>query len=315
MKRRSLAPLAATLAAALLGAAACAGPSVSDDPPGPRVVATTTILADFVRRVGGERVAASALVPPGGEVHTFDPRPSDVGRLSEADLVVRNGVGLDDWLVALASDANPDARLLAVGEDLEGVTYRQAGGHHHEEEDDADAEEEGGTDPHLWLDAAYAALYVDRIAEELARVDPAGGVDYRANADAYIGELEALDTEIGEALAGLPHEARRVVSLHDAFGYFADAYGLEVVGTVLEAPGQDPSAGEVAALIDAIRGAGAAAILAEAQFPDDLARQIAAEVGIEVVRELHSDSLGPPPADSYLGMMRANVARIVEALR
>ncbi len=174
---------------------------------------------------------------------------------------------------------------------------------------------EGSTNPHLWLNVAYAIGYVDRIESALADADPDGTDAYAQRADAYRAELGDLDTFARSELAAIPESQRRVVSFHDAFPYFAAAYGLEVVGTVVEAPGQDPSAGQVTALIDAIHDSGVSAILSEAQFPADLVEQIAAETGVEVVSDLYSDSLGDPPGNSYAGLMRWDVERISEALR
>jgi ABC-type Zn uptake system ZnuABC Zn-binding protein ZnuA len=265
------------------------------------VVATTTVIADLVALVGGDRVSVRSLVPAGGEPHTYDPRPSDVIAFSDADLVVMNGLGLDDWVVGLVSEAGSAAPVIRLGEDLPGVDYI--------------VDEEGGVNPHLWLDVSYARAYVPRIAAALASVDEAGTAGYEARAVAYDAELADLDDDARQRLAAIPTDRRRVVSFHDAFPYFARAYGLELVGVVVEAPGQDPSAGEVAALIDAIDEAGVSAILSESQFPADLVEQIAAETGVVVVADLYSDSLGNPPADSFVGIIAWDVGRLVEALR
>jgi ABC-type Zn uptake system ZnuABC Zn-binding protein ZnuA len=165
------------------------------------------------------------------------------------------------------------------------------------------------------LDVAYAISYVDRIAAALSEVDPDGAEGYFQRASDFGAVLEELDAFVRDELASIPTGQRRVVSFHDAFPYFASAYGLEIVGTVVEAPGQDPSAGHVVALIDAIRASGARAILSEDQFPSALVEQIAAETGVAVVADLYSDSLGDPPGDSFVGMIRWDVERIVEALR
>jgi manganese/iron transport system substrate-binding protein len=285
-----------------LALAACV-PSTSPTPTAAvRVVATTTVLANLVREVGGDRVSVRSLVPPGGEPHTFDPRPSDVTAFVDADLVVMNGLGLDDWVVDLVGEAGSDAPVVRLGEDLPGAEYI------------AD-EEEGGQNPHLWLNVAYAIGYVDRIAAALAEVDPDGAEAHAQRGAQYRAELEDLDAFALEQLATIPAERRRVVAFHEAFPYFAAAYGLEVVGVVVDAPGQDPSAGEVAALIDAIRDSEVAAILSEDQFPTDLVDQIAAETGVTVIADLYSDSLGDPPGDTYVGMIRYDVERLVEALR
>lgn len=290
------------LLAVLLALAACTPSADPTAGAAVQVVATTTVLADLVSEVGGDRVSVRSLVPPGGEPHTFDPRPSDVTAFVDADLVVMNGLGLDDWVVELVGEAGSDAPVVRLGEDLPGAEYL------------AD-EEEDGVNPHLWLNVAYAMGYVDRIAEALAEVDPEGVEGYERGASEYRAELEELDAFARDQLATIPEERRRVVAFHEAFPYFAAAYGLEVVGVVVDAPGQDPSAGEVAALIDAIRESDVAAILSEDQFPTDLVDQIAAETGVTVVADLYSDSLGDPPGDTYVGMIRYDVERLVEALR
>jgi manganese/iron transport system substrate-binding protein len=288
----SLLPLLAVLVACGTGADAAPASRVTGDQL--RVVTTTTVLADLVAKAGGESVEVRSLVPQGGEVHTFDPSPGDIGAVAEADVVFMNGLGLDEWARELVDGAGGDARIVELGEALEGVEYIEEPGEG----------EHGGANPHLWLNVDYAARYVDRIAEELG----ADASDYRA-------ELDALHEEIGERMAAIPEANRRIVSFHEAFPYFAEAYGLDVVGVVVENPGQDPSAGEIAALVEAIRASGAKAVFSEAQFNPRLAETIAAEAGVPVESGLHNDSLGDPPADSYVGMMRANADRIEAALR
>lgn len=264
-----------------------------------RVVATTTILADLVAQVGGPLVTVESLVPRGGEVHTFDPTPSDVRRLVEADLVVRNGLGLDDWLATLVQDAGAHAPIIALGEGLDGVTYLT---------------EDGVVNPHVWLDVAYARKYAARIAEALATADPADADALRATAAAYDARLAALDAEARSRLAAIPEADRTVLAFHDAFPYFAAAYGLTVDGTIVEAPGQDPSAAQVERLVAAIREHGIHAIFAEAQFNDSLARAIAGETGATVVSDLYTDSVGDAPQDTYEAVMRWNVDRVTAAL-
>jgi ABC-type Zn uptake system ZnuABC Zn-binding protein ZnuA len=311
MRRRGL----GVLGAAVLGIAVACSPTTSGSPAAEiQVVATTTVLADFVRNVGGDRVAVRSLVPAGGEPHTFDPRPSDVTAFVGADLVVMNGLGLDEWVVDLIGDAGSETPVVELGEDLPGVEYV-------EEDEPADGEEpssghaHGGVNPHLWLNVAYAQAYVGRIAEALAEVDAEGAEGYRTRAATYDEELAELDAYARDELGAIPADLRRVVSFHEAFPYFAAAYGLEVVGTVVEAPGQDPSAGEVAALMDEMATVGVSAILSEDQFPAELVEQLAAEAGVEVVADLYTDSLGDPPGDTFVGMIRHDVDSIVAALR
>lgn len=264
-----------------------------------QVVATTTVLADFVAQIGGDRVSVAALVPKGGEVHTFDPTPSDARRLAEADLVVANGLGLDDWLTGLAADAGATAPVVKLGENLPGVTYLMDG---------------QTPNPHLWLDVANARRYAARIAEELQRLDPSGAAAYRAAASAYDARLADLDAWIRSRIEAVPTDRRRVVSSHEAFPYYARAYGLQIVDVIVPSPGQEPSAAQIARLIEAIRASGVRAILAEAQFNPALAERIAAETGVTVVTNLYSDSVGDPPADTYEGLMRWDTERIVEAV-
>lgn len=293
---------------------ACGGqqPNPSGSPASLRVVTTTTVLADLVTQVGGDRVQVVALVPKGGEVHTFDPAPSDAARLEAADLLVMNGLGLDDWLVTYAAGVGAgDLPVIELAEGLDEVTYIEGG----EEHQEVGAEEEHALNPHLWMNVDYAAMYVDRIRLRLIELDAAGQAAYDANAAAYRERLSELDEWIRLQFESVPPENRRIVSFHDAFPYLAAAYRLEIVGIVVEAPGQEPSAGEVAQLIEAIRDTGARAILAEEQFNDDLARTIAEETDAALVSDLYTDSLGDAPLDSYEAIMRWDVERILEAIR
>jgi manganese/iron transport system substrate-binding protein len=286
--------------------AACGGPTSdgsagpTPDPDAVQVVTTTTVFADLVAQVGGTRVSVHSLVPKGGEVHTFDPTPADIQRIATAQLIVRNGLGLDDWLDSLVNDAGTQAPSIALAEDLPGVTYLTG---------NADT-----PNPHLWMDVAYASLYVGRIADALSSVDPTDASLFARRAADYQATLSTLDSRIREQIGTVPAADRVVVSFHDAFPYFARAYGLTIVGTIVDAPGQDPSAGEIAALVDRIRASGASAIFAEAQFNDALAHAIAAETGATVVSDLYDDSLGNAPVDTYVGMMTWNTDRVVAAI-
>ena len=265
------------------------------------VVATTTILADLVHQVGGDRVTVESLVPKGGEVHTFDPKPSDVRRVTEARIVFRNGLGLDDWLGGLAEDAGTVAPVIALGEDLPGVELL--------------AGEPGeAANPHLWMNVAYASAYAERIADELTAIDPDGTAAYRATLAAYQERLAALDDEARTRIGAIPAASRTVVSFHDAFPYFAAAYGLTIDGTVVDAPGQDPSAQDVARLVALIRDRQVKAIFGEAQFNPVVVETIANETGATVVTDLYTDSVGDAPLDTYESVMRWNVDRVVEAL-
>jgi zinc/manganese transport system substrate-binding protein/manganese/iron transport system substrate-binding protein len=286
----------------------------SPEPDALRVVATTTVLADLVKNVGGTKVVVDSVVPKGGEPHTFDPTPADITKVADAELIVMNGVGLDEWLGDLISDAGAaDTPIVELGEDLDGVTYLEGEEHEGEgHEGEGHAGEE--FNPHLWLNVAYAQKYVEKLTEALKSADPADATTYDANAMAYQARLTELDTWVRQQIDTIPAADRKIVSFHEAFPYFAAAYGLEIVGVAVEAPGQEPSAGEIADLIDAIRESGVKAIFSEAQFPTDLVDQIAAETGATVEADLYNDSLGDPPADTYEGMIRYDVEKIVAAL-
>jgi manganese/iron transport system substrate-binding protein len=269
-----------------------------------QVITTTTIFADMVREIGGDRVSVESLVPKGGEVHTFDPTPGDIRRITEAEIAFRNGLGLDDWLAALIEDAGTSAPLVALGTDLPGATLIAG------EEGSGEA-----VNPHLWMNVAYGSLYAERIAEELTKVDPEGAAAYRDGLAAYQVRLADLDAYARDQLGAIPEANRTVVSFHDAFPYFAAAYGLTVDGTIVDAPGQDPSAGAISALVQAIREHGVKAIFSEAQFNPDLAQTIANETGATVVSSLYTDTVGDAPQDTYESMMRWNVDQVVAALR
>jgi zinc/manganese transport system substrate-binding protein/manganese/iron transport system substrate-binding protein len=260
------------------------------------VVATTTVFADLVASVGGNRVSVTSLVPKGAEAHTFDPAPSDAVLLEHADLIVMNGLGLDDWLRPFASSAGAGSvPVLELARRISSVEWI----------DD---------NPHLWLNPDYGVAYAEHIALALTELDPVGADLYETRLLTFTNAVFDMDGQVLSRFSALPTERRRVVSFHDAFPYFADHYGLEVVDVIVDAPGQDPTPAEVARLIEAIRSSGARVILAEAQFGDELAQTIAAEAGVEVVRDLYTDSLGDPPVDSYLGAMRWNVDQVVKAL-
>jgi ABC-type Zn uptake system ZnuABC Zn-binding protein ZnuA len=267
-----------------------------------RVVATTTVFADLVEEVGGARVSVTSLVPKGGEVHTFDPTPSDMRAVAEADLIVMNGLGLDDWLGRVVEQTDSKAPVIRLAEGVPGF-QPIAGG-----------PGGGAVNPHLWLDLTYARAYVDEIRVALVGLDPSHATAIEARAADLDERLAAEDAATRQAFAAIPESDRRIVSFHDAFPYYARAYGLEILGTVVHAPGQEPSAGEVAALIDEIRADGASAIISEAQFSDELVRTIADETGVVVVSDLYDDTLGDPPVDTFLGMIHWDTERILGAL-
>ena len=292
------------VAAALALLVAGCRPTGSAQPAGNglSVVATSTVFGDLVRNVGGDLVSVTSLVPANADVHTFSPSPSDIRAVAGARLLVMNGLGLDDWLrdtvVNAAATGTP---LVELGANLPGVELLPG-------------EEPGTQNPHLWMAVPYAELYVGRIVAALGAADPAHAADFSGQGDAYKSRLATLDQHILDQIATIPAADRKLVTFHDAFPYFAREYGIEIVGVAVEAPGQDPSAGEIAALIQAIRGAGVKAIFSESQFPTALVDQIARETGAKVVAQLYDDSLGDPPVTSYEALIQWDVDQLVGAL-
>jgi len=268
-----------------------------------QVVTTTTVFADIVANVGGDLVSASSLVPKNGDVHTFEPKPSDIRTVASARLLVMNGLGLDDWLTKTITNAAADGTpLIRLGENLPGVQLLSG-------------ETTATENPHLWMDVKYAELYVDRIATALKAVDPAHASTYDATAAAYKQQLETLDAWVRVQIATIPAANRKLVTFHDAFPYYAREYGIEVVGVAVGSPGQDPSAGYTAQLISAIEAAGVKAIFSEAQFPAKLVDQLASEAHCTVVANLYDDALGDPPVTSYEEVIRWDTNQLVTALR
>jgi ABC-type Zn uptake system ZnuABC Zn-binding protein ZnuA len=267
------------------------------------VVTTTTVFADMIGQVGGPNVAVTSLVPKGGDVHTFAPKPEILRTAANARLIVMNGLGMDDWLEKTITNAAPAGTpvvKLAVG--LPGVVLLPG-------------EEPGTQNPHLFMDVNYAEAYVDRIAAALKQVDPTDAAGFDSRAAAYKTRLSDLDASVRARIATIPAANRKLVTFHDAFPYFAREYGITIVGVAVEAPGQDPSAAYTAKLIDAIKASGAKAIFSEDQFPTKLVDQLAAETGTKVVANLYDDSIGDPPVDSYEAVINWDVDQLVTALR
>ena len=288
------------------------------------VIATTSVFADLAQLALGDNVTIETIIPAGVDVHTFEPSPADAQKLAGADLIVMNGLGLDEWALSLleaAGKSEEDVLELAEGIDESNAWVYLEGEEHDEEEGEEHSEEEGeehghgGTDPHIWLDPKGAAIYVNRIAARVAAELPERAAAIESARDAGLAEIAALDEELRVGFTAVEASARKIVTFHDAFGYFARAYGIEIVGVAVEAPGQEPSAKEIAALIDAIKAAGVTSVFSEAQFPSKVLDQVAAETGATVLENLYSDALGDAPANSYLGAMRANASAILASFK
>ena len=307
MKKPTLAPIPWLATFLVILAFACSdNGSPNEDPPAGRlrVVVTTTQIADFTAQVGGETILLTALLEPNQDAHDFEAEPSDLRALASADLVLRNGLQLDDFVNKAVSQAN--APIVVV---TDGIPLRPAtpGG-----DVDADA------DPHVWHSVSNARLMVENIRDALIEADGPNSRQYEENAQTYIGELAALEDEIQAKVASLPQVCRKVISNHDVFGYFADAYGFELIGSLVSSTSSAAraSASDVAELVGKIRDSGVPAIFSEASANSGLIRQAAREANVAIVDDLFGDSLGLDSSEgsTYIGMMRWNTARIVEAL-
>jgi ABC-type Zn uptake system ZnuABC Zn-binding protein ZnuA len=259
-------------------------------------VATTTHVADLVRNVGGERVDVHRILPPGADPHDYEPRPSDAGALSEADVVFRSGGDLDEWLEDLIDSAGGDAAEVTLLDSVRAI----------------------GDDPHWWQDPRNAILTTEAVRDALAEADPDGRRTYERNAARYVRELRGLDDDIERCMQRVPHEKRKLVTTHDALGYFADRYGLEVIGSVIPSLSTQaqPSAKEVDALVEQIEEEGVEAIFPEAAVSQRLERAISRESGADVGGELWADSLGGEGsgAETYVDAMRANADALAEGM-
>ena len=269
------------------------------------VVATFSILGDFARNVGGDRVSVTMLVGPNSDTHVYTPTPSDAKEITDAKLVIVNGLGLEGWLPRLIKSSGSKAATVVATRGI--ATRKIENGHDHGP---------GDADPHAWQSVLNAKTYVANIRDALTAVDPAGADAYRANAAAYLARLDALDREIREALAKIPPERHSVISTHDAFGYFAAAYGIKFIAPQGVSTESEPSARDIAAIITQIKRQKIPAVFLENVSDPRLMRRIAAETGANIGGTLYSDSLTDEkgPAPTYIDMVRHNIKALTSAL-
>jgi zinc/manganese transport system substrate-binding protein/manganese/iron transport system substrate-binding protein len=301
MDRRRVALLAALLAALVVAGCSASGGGAAGDPDGGgrlRVVATTTQVADLAANVGGDRVRVTSLLKPNLDAHDYEPSPADIDAIAHADLVLENGVGLESWLhdtIASSGFRGP------VVDTSQGVRLRQVG---------------GAADPHIWQNPRNAQRMAATIEHALAAAEPADARAFQANLDAYTTQLQALDAEVQRQIDSLAN--KKLVTNHDAFGYYIDRYGLQFVGSVI--PSFDTSAElsgrDVRDLVAKIKATKVRAVFSETSLPPRAAETIGREAGVKVVTgedALYGDSLGPPGSDgdTYLKMIRHNTATIV----
>ena len=276
------------------------------------VVATTSILADVVGRIGGDEIELLSLIPIGVDPHAFEPTPRDAQALSEADVVLINGFGLEVFLEDLIRQAGGSAPVVSASLGIAPLAFE---GEEHEGEQGV--HEEHGADPHTWLDPNNVAHWTENIEAALSALDPNRAEVFASNGEAYRAELATLDGEIRDLVSRIPPENRKLVTDHDELGYFADAYGFTVVGTVFPGASSlaEPSAGQLADLLDQVKAQRVPAVFVSSVVNPALVETFAADAGIRVAT-LYAHSLTAPdgPAPTYLELMRYNAETIAAAL-
>jgi zinc/manganese transport system substrate-binding protein len=262
------------------------------------VVASFSILGDFVRNVGGERVSVTTLVGPDGDVHVYTPAPADAKKIADAKLLVINGLGLEGWLPRLLQASGSKAPIIRA---TDGIAPLKAG---------SDA------DPHAWQSVANAKIYVVNIRDALVAADPADAGVFRANAENYLVKLDALDREVRQAIAQIPQNHRKVISTHDAFGYFAAHYGIDFIAPLGVSTESEASARDISKIIIQVKASGIPAVFLENISDPRLMRRISAETGARVGGTLYSDSLTDEKgeAPTYIDMVRHNIKTLTSAL-
>jgi zinc/manganese transport system substrate-binding protein len=278
-------------------------PTLAQD--GVPVVATFSILGDFVKNVGGDRVEATTLVGPNGDVHAYSPTPTDAAKLSLAKVVFVNGLGLEGWMTRLVTASATKVPIVVA---TDGVTPR----------DMKDKNKTGRVvpDPHAWQSIANARIYVANIRDGLTKVNPAVASIYDTNTKSYLVKLDALEKEVKAAIAKIPADRRKIITNHAAFRYFGDAYGMEFIAPEGLSTDSEPSASDVAKIITQIRTQKIPAVFLENVTDPRLMQQIAEDSGGKIGGKLYSDALSGPngPASTYIELMRNNVREFDKAL-
>jgi zinc/manganese transport system substrate-binding protein/manganese/iron transport system substrate-binding protein len=268
------------------------------------VVTTTTQIRSMTESVVGDKATVHSILTPGADPHEFEPKPSDLQTIFQSNLVLKNGLGLDDWVDKIITNAGGERPLVVVSKD---VPIRSGD------------EEEPGGDPHIWFSAANAMTMTRNIRDALVQVDPPNAATYIANADTYLKQLDDLDKYITAQVDTVPADQRKMVTNHDGFGYFIDRYKLTSVGSIIPSMSTEaqPSAQDVANLINKIKEQHVKVIFLESSINPQLAEQIGNDAGVKVVDTLYGDTLGEAgsPGADYISMMRFNTDTIVSALK
>ena len=259
-----------------------------------RVVTTFSTLNSFVEGVGGDRVAVQNLVPVGASPENYQPAPQDIAALSEAQLVVENGLGIEAWLQHTIAESATKAHTLVLSDGLPHVDHN----------------------PHLWMDPVSARTYVAKVRDALIALDPAGKAAYTANAKAYDAKLASLQTSIARSVATIPSSHRAMIIFHNAFDYYNRRFGIRTIGVIELSPGQDPNPAYVGNLVDLARKNNVRAVFSEPEYSPKLAQTLARSAGIHVVSNLYDDSIGSDPrVGNYVDMLRYDTNVIVQALK
>ena len=262
------------------------------------IVASFSILGDFVHEIGGDRVDVKTLVGPNGDAHVYTPSPSDAKTIADASLLIVNGLGFEGWLPRLVKSSGGKAKIIAASDGIKPLTSgREA-------------------DPHAWQSVANVKIYAANIRDALISADPAGVETYKTNADVYLKKLDALDAEVRATVATIPPERRKVISSHNAFTYFTDAYGIDFVAPLGTSTNSEASAKDIATIIRQVRSAKIPAVFLENVSDPRLIERISAETGAKIGGTLYSDTLTAENgnAPTYIAMMEHNIRTLTRAL-
>ncbi len=271
-----------------------------------KVLATFSILGDLVKNVGGDRVEVTTLVGPNSDAHVYSPAPADAKKVAEARVVVTNGLGFEGWMARLVKASGTKASPVVASKGVKPRRQADAHGHSH-----------GNVDAHAWQSVANVKLYVANIRDALIAADAGGKAAYDANASAYLAKLDALDQEVRDAVAAIPKDRRRIITSHDAFGYFQNAYGINFIAPQGVSTESEASARDVARIITQIKKQRIPAVFLENVTDPRLIERIAKESGAKIGGKLYSDALTDAKGDapSYIDMIRYNVKQLTAALQ
>jgi zinc/manganese transport system substrate-binding protein len=278
-----------------------------------KAVASFSILGDIVARVGGDRVDLTTIVGPNADTHVYEPKPADAQALSHADVFFVNGLGFEGWLDRLVEATGFSGPVVTASD---GVSTHEMAEEEHAEGEHDHAHDHGETDPHAWQSLKNGLLYVKNVAAGLCKADPDGCAIYEANAKAYSGEIAALDAKVIADIYTVPAAQRKVITTHDAFGYFGEEYGVQFLAPEGISTDSEASAADVGRLIEQIRAEGVKALFIENMSDGRLVEQISRETGVTIGGELYADALSEPGqgAATYLEMFEHNIALLVPAM-